>query len=162
MLEKRYKNIFYKMILSSIIILILTSCSSKKTIEKAPSISDIDEKIQETVDISNMNIGDSEKLEKLYDVDVEDLEDFVLYTPSTNIEANEIAILKVKDTNKIDDIKDKISTRVEKQATNFKDYLPDEYFLIEKHVLKTKDNYILFIISEDAETIEDIFDESFK
>lgn len=160
--EKRYKNIFCKIILSSIIVLILTGCSSKKTTGRAPSISDIDEKIKETVDISNMDIGDSKKLEKLYDVDVEDLEDFILYTPSTNIEANEIAILKVKDSNKIDDIKDKLMKRAEKQGDIFKDYLPDEYFLIEKYVLKAKDNYILFIISEDVETIEDIFDEFFK
>lgn len=26
--------------------------------------------------------------------------------------------------------------------------LPDEYFLIEKHVLKMKDNYILFVVSK--------------
>ena len=162
MIKKRYKNIFYGTILCSIIILALIGCSSKKMTGKTPSIIDIDEKIKKTVDVSNMDIGDSEKLEKLYDIDVEDLEDFVLYIPSTNIEANEIAILKVKDTNKIDDIKYKISARVEKQATNFKDYLPDEYFLIEKYVLKMKDNYILFVISEDAEIIEDIFDESFK
>lgn len=62
---------------------------------------------------------------------------------------------------KIDSIKEKISHRIEIQAKNFKDYLPDEYFLIEKHVLKSKDNYILFIISEDADVIEDIFDRSF-
>ncbi len=95
-------------------------------------------------------------------MDVEDLEDFILYTPSTNIEANEIAILKVKDSNKIDDIKDKLMKRAEKQGDVFKDYLPDEYFLIEKYVLKAKDNYILFIISEDVETIEDILIEIFQ
>ena len=162
MIKKRWKNIFYGAILSSIIILALTGCSSKKTTRGVPTINDIDEKIIKTVDISNMNLGDEDRLKKLYDIDKDDLEDFLLYTPRANIQANEIAILKVKDTNKIDDIKDKISARVENQATNFKDYLPDEYFLIEKHVLKTKDNYILFIISEDTETIEDIFDESFK
>lgn len=162
MTKKKCKNIFYGAILCSIIILALTGCSSKKTTGEVPTINDIDEKIIKTVDISNMNLGDEDRLKKLYDIDKDDLEDFLLYTPRANIQANEIAILKVKDTNKINDIKDKISARVENQATNFKDYLPDEYFLIEKHVLKTKDDYILFIISEDAETIEDIFDESFK
>lgn len=162
-MAKSFKKIFGGIILYGLILFVLTSCSSNKSTDnKSPSISDIDEKIKETVNVSNMDIGDSKKLEKLYDVDVEDLEDFILYTPSTNIEANEIAILKVKDSNKIDDIKDKLMKRAEKQGDIFKDYLPDEYFLIEKYVLKAKDNYILFIISEDVETIEDIFDEFFK
>ena len=162
MVKKGHRNIFYKTILCSIIILVLTGCSTKETIGKVPSINDIDEKIRETVDVSDMNLGDKDKLKKLYDIDKDDLEDFLLYIPSTNIQASEIAILKVKDAAEIDEVMDKVSTRIESQATNFKDYLPEEYFLIEKHVLKTKDNYILFIISEDAETIEDIFDRSFK
>lgn len=150
------------MVLFTFILFILTSCSSKRAMDKNISIKDIDEKIRETVDLSNMNIGDSEKLEKLYDIDIEDLEDFILYTSTKNIEASEIALLKVKDVNKIDDIKDKITARIEEKSNSFKDYIPDEYYLIEKHVLKTKNNYILFVIFEDVETIEKIFDESFK
>ena len=162
MTKKRLKDIFYSTILCSLIIFTLTSCSSGKSTDKNVSIKDIDEKIKESVDISNMNLGDSEKLQKLYDINSEDLEDFMLYTPSTNIEANEIAIMKVKDSSKIDDIKGKISARIDSQSVNFKDYLPDEYYLIDKHVLKVRDNYILFAISEDAGKIEKIFDESFK
>lgn len=40
--------------------------------------------------------------------------------------------------------------------------LPDEYFLIEKHVLKMKDNYILFVVSKDAAIIDGAFDEALK
>ncbi len=162
MVKKKYKGVFYSMVLCSLIIFVLTSCSSNKSTYKDVSVKYMDEKIKESVDISNMNVGDEEKLEKIYKIDIKDLEEFVLYTPSTNIQANEIAIMKVKDSSKMEDIQDKISERIDSQGTNFKDYLPDEYFLIEKHVLKTKDNYILFVISEDAETIEKIFDESFK
>lgn len=162
MTKKRLRDIFYSMILCSLIIFTLTSCSSNKSTDKNISIKDIDEKIKKSVDISNMNVGDSEKLKKLYDISSEDLEDFMLYTPSTNIEANEIAIMKVKDSSKVNDIKARISARIDSQTVNFKDYLPEEYYLIEKHVLKVRDNYIIFAISDDAEKIEKIFDESFK
>ncbi|WP_285848764.1 hypothetical protein [Paenibacillus sp. MER TA 81-3] len=36
------------------------------------------------------------------------------------------------------------------------------YFLIEKHVLKMKDNYILFVVSKDAAIIEGAYDEALK
>lgn len=164
MLGKNCRSIFYKVILFSFLILSLTACSSKELEGQLPEISDLKAEIEESVDLSNMNLGDRDDLEKLYDIEPDDLEDFLLYIPGTNISANEIAILKVKDKDKdqIDNIKEKISLRIENQSTNFKDYLPEEYFLIEKHLLKTKGNYILFTISEDVETIENIFDSSFK
>lgn len=164
MLGKNCRSIFYKVILFSFLILSLTACSSKELEGQLPEISDLKAEIEESVDLSNMNLGDRDDLEKLYDIEPDDLEDFLLYIPGTNISANEIAILKVKDKHKdqIDNIKEKISLRIENQSTNFKDYLPEEYFLIEKHLLKTKGNYILFTISEDVETIENIFDSSFK
>ena len=162
MLSKNCRSIFYKVILFSFLILSLTACSLKGSEGQVLEISDLKIDIEESVDLSNMNLGDRDDLEKLYDIEPDDLEDFLLYIPRTNISANEIAILKVKDKDEIDNIKEKISLRIENQSTNFKDYLPEEYFLIEKHLLKTKGNYIIFTISEDVETIENIFDSLFK
>lgn len=141
---------------------ILSSCTKNNTSVIEPSLNDMKNKLEEKMDLSNMDIGDSEKLEKLYDINPEELEEFLLYIPKTNIEANEIGIFKVKDTKDVDNIKEKVENRVKGQADIFKDYLPEEYYLIEKHVLKTKDNYVLFIISEEAGTIEKVFDEGFK
>ncbi|MCF6464294.1 hypothetical protein C3E90_00100 [Clostridium sp. Cult2] len=160
MIRKRYKNMFYGIILCSLILFVLTSCSSKSSTDDNLSVKDIDDKIKESINLSNMELGDSDRLEKLYDIDNDDLEEFILYTPKTNIQANEIAIFKVKDSKEIDDITEKITERIEVQSTNFKDYLPEEYYLIENHVLKAKGNFILYAISEEVETIEEIFDES--
>ncbi|MCU4724738.1 DUF4358 domain-containing protein [Bacillus cereus] len=109
-----------------------------------------------------MKEGDSKKLQKLYNINTDEVESFVLYTAPTNIKADEIAVIKVKDVKNVEDIKKNISNKVEKQSKSFKDYLPDEYFLIEKHVLKTKDNYILFAISKDADKVEKTFNQLLK
>ena len=106
--------------------------------------------------------SDSDKLKKLYDIDADKIEGFKLYTAKTNIEANELLILKVKDKEDIDGINEAINDRIETQSNSFKDYLPDESYLIENHILKSNGNYIVFIISEEAEQIENAFDESFK
>lgn len=140
----------------------LFGCSSKKSAAKTPSVKEISGKIEQAIDMSNMKTGDSSKLQKLYKIDSKDLEEFAIYAPTSNIKADELAILKVKDANKLNEIKEKISKRVENQGTSFKDYLPNEYALIEKHVLKVNGNYILLAISKDSEKIEKIFDESFK
>ena len=161
-MTKKLTKILRIFVLCSLILVISTSCSKKESMDKSPSIEDLNNELKETVDLSNMDIGDEEKLKKLYDIDSENLEEYILYIPKSNIEANEIAIFKVKESEDLEEVEEKIKDRVEEQATNFKDYLPDEYYLIEKNVLKTKGNYILFAISEDVDKIEKIFDESFK
>lgn len=146
----------------SLILIVLTSCSQNNTVAKSPSIKDIDNELNKSIDLSNMDMGNGEKLEKLYDIDPEDLEEFSLYVPKSNIEANEIGIFKIEDSTNLGEIKAKIEKRLEEQAAIFKDYLPEEYYLTENSLLKTKDDYILFVIYEDVELIEKIFDESFK
>lgn len=158
----RCKNVFIGVVFLIFILLIMTSCSKEKNNDRNISVKDIDEKIIESIDISNMDMADEERLEKLYDIDIEFLQEFVLYVPKTNIEVNELFVLRAKDKDDIDDIKEKIENRIEEQSDNFRDYLPEEYYLIEKHVLNIKGNYILFAISEEAETIEDIFNQFFK
>ena len=136
---------------------IFTGCSSKQQKSKELSVKEINEKIKSTVDLSGLKEGDSEKLNKLYGISQDEVEDFVLYTAASNIKADEILILKVKDEKNIDSIKGKITARVKSQDEVFKDYLPEEAYLVENNVLKVKGNVILFVISKDAEKIGEIF-----
>ena len=44
--------------------------------------------------------------------------------------------------------------RVDTQKNNFEGYGPEQLKLIEKHVLRESDPYVLFVISKDAETVK--------
>lgn len=140
---------------------ILAGCSKEEEVKNI-SVDQINKTIEETVDISQMRTGDMDKLKKLYDIKEDEVEEFVLYTAPTNIKADELAIIKVKKSESIENIKNNISKRVEKKGNSFKDYLPEEYYLIENHILTTKGNYIFFVISDKAEDIENAFNKSFE
>lgn len=158
---KNFKKVLMSLLVISFMTATFAGCS-KASDAKNVSIKEIGEKIEKGIDLSDMNSGDEAKLEKLYKVKADDVEEFFLYVPKSNIKASEIAIVKIKDASKVEDFKKNFTERLEKQSSSFKDYLPDEYFVIEKNVLKTKDNYIFFTISKDVDKIEKIFDESFK
>lgn len=158
---KSFKKLLMPVLVISFMLVTFAGCS-KGTDTKNVSIKEMGEKIEKEVDLSDMKSGDEAKLEKLYKIKSDDVEEFFLYVPKSNIKASEIAIVKVKDANKVEDFKKNFTERLDKQSSSFKDYLPDEYFLIEKNVLKTKDNYIFFAISKDVDKVEKIFDESFK
>lgn len=141
-------------------ICVLSGCSSAT--KKDVSVKNINEKISKVTNISEMRQGQKEKIEKLYNINSNEIQEFVLYTAPSNIKSEEIAIIKVKDEKDVDNIKDKIEKRVEVQGNNFKDYLPKEYGLIEKHILKSNGKYVLLAISKDGEKIEKVFDDALK
>lgn len=151
-----------KVFLILLIITNLAACTSKsENTSKEISIEEINKKITQVVDISELTKGDENKLDKLYGIKKENIEDFVLYLPPSNIEASELLLIKVKDKTSIDSIKEKIAKRVEKKSEIFKDYLPEEYYLVEKHVLDSKNQYILFSIHKEGNKVQKAFDESF-
>lgn len=147
-----------------LIIAALSGCSPSEKHEppKAPAVSDIAAKIQETVDLSEMNEADGQKLTRLYGINSEDVEEYWIMVPGSNIKAQEIAVIKAKDSDKAEEIVEKLQARVERQANSFKDYIPDEYFLIQNHVLKSQGNYVFLVISEESDEAEKIFDSFFK
>ncbi|MBC8590918.1 DUF4358 domain-containing protein [Wansuia hejianensis] len=159
---KLFKSMFRGIIMLVIIIFIITGCSSKNTIDSNISFKDLETKIKGIANMSNMNVGDMESLESLYGINKDEIEDFIFYTSTTNIKADEIVVLKVKDSSKIDEIKAKISKRIDEQTMKFQDYLPEEYYLIEKHILKSKNDCILFVILEEAENVEKVFDKEIQ
>lgn len=140
-----------------------TGCmKTNEASSKNPSVNEIDDKIKQSVDISSLEKADGEKLQKLYGISPDDIDEFLLYIASTNIKADEIAVFKVKDEKDLENIKNKIEKRVEEQSEDFKDYLPIEYDLLENHIVKCKGRYILFVVSDKSESVLNAFEESLK
>lgn len=163
LLGKINRKMVIGILLITFIILNTVGCgSTQKAVVKSPTVKEIFEKVKQAVDLSEMRDGDEAKLKKLYGISKDDVEEFVLLTAPSNIKADELLIIKVKDTNNINGIKEKISSRIEKQTSSFKDYLPDEYYIIQKNIVKTKDNYVIFAVSKNADKIANAFEESFK
>ena len=129
-------------------------CSNKNKI----SIDDLNASIKKVTDMSNMKKENSEKLKKLYGIEENKLDGFMLYKADSNIKADEILIIKLKNKDDADDYKNKINKRIDKQEVSFKDYLPKEYDLLKHSILKSKDNFIIFVVSKDADKIEEAFD----
>lgn len=140
----------------------LVGCSGKEEGESHLSALEVGKYIKQVVKLDNLKEEDAHKLDKLYQIKSEEVESFILYTAVTNMKADELTVIKVKDANQLESIQGKILKRIEAQEIKFKDYRPDEYFLVEKHVLKAKGNYIFFAVSAEAEQMENAFDEAFK
>lgn len=152
-----------KRILALIVVIgVLSGCAGKddKTSEQQ-SATEIGKSIEQAVSLKEMKKQDLNKLQKLYKIDADSVDDFILYTSTSNVKADELAVIKLKDERQAESVKENIEQRIEAQKMKFKDYRPDEYFLVDHHVLKTKGPFVFFAVSKEATSMEHVFDGAF-
>jgi len=138
-------------------------CSSKNDLTSYnPPLNDIVEKAMQAGEYPEMLELDEKKLERFYNITPSEIAEYKVFIATTNVKADELAVIKLKNPSDAGAIKEKINKRIQQQANSFKDYLPNEYSLIENHVLSVKGNYILFAISKNADKVEKAFAGFFK
>lgn len=123
----------------------------QKEVEVISNLTEIDLKSEE---ISEMN----ENIIKNYNINPDDVEEGIMKFPMINLQADEVVIIKVKDESKVPVIEEALKSHVDFQLKAFENYVPKNYDLVKNHILKSQGKYILLTISEDAEKIEEIFD----
>ncbi|WP_051998257.1 DUF4358 domain-containing protein [Lysinibacillus fusiformis] len=156
-------NSVFTIIICMMMLGVLNGCSSNQnTSDKLPAAIEIGKQMQQAINLEEMKQGDQKMLQKLYGLPMDEVESFVLYTAPTNIKADEIVVIQVKDLKHINSITEKMTHRIATKSKSFQDYLPEEHFLIEKHILKTNDHYILLAISKDANELVKVFDKALK
>lgn len=132
--------------------------SIKKDSDKAESTVSADTKVEET---KKEEQNDGKILKKLYSIDKLNLDDFLLYAPTSNMQASEILILKVK-PGYMGSIKTNVQKRVDAQTNSFKNYDKEQYNIIKEYELKVKGDYLFLIITKENSKIEDAISRSYK
>ena len=135
-----------------------TSCMTYKNVD----LTLIEKEITSTINTENFSKGSLKELRRFFNINSDDILDFLIYTPAYTMDVNEILILKLKDNSNIDAIKDAIDARVESQIQTFGSYGPTQCALLEDYIVKSKGNYIFYSVSPDNEKIYEIFKESIK
>ena len=124
------------------------------------NLEDIENDISSKISLDKMEKGNSKTLKRYYGLNSSDLDKFILYTPKSTMDVDELLIIKVKDESQIQSIQDVIDSRVNKQIESFSGYGPKQCELLENYEMKVKGKYIFFAVSEDAQEMKEIFKES--
>lgn len=128
---------------------------------KEPDMEKLKTKILDSADLNNMVEGDAQRLRKLYYINKNQVEDFILYAPKTNMDASEILVLKAKDVEGVKHLKEKVEARVDKQSESFASYRPELKTVIDDYKLKEKGQYLYLIISGDNKKIDKAIEKNF-
>lgn len=153
-------------LISALLIVFTFGGCAKKGDEGAAkdiSVADIIAAIEEKVDLDMVeDLSKDETLEKNYYINLEDVAEAEIKTAMMNVKSSELAIIKVKDSSKVEDVKKSVEKRGEDLDKQWSTYLPDQHELVKNRIIKAVGNYVILIIDEEAEQIEEIIESKLK
>lgn len=145
------KNIFL------LLLLLITSMTTACGVDNNKSLSNVEEDMIKITDFHNMKKATNKDIRRFYNINIHDYDEVILYKPKSTMDVNEVLMVKVSDKSQIDSLKDSIDSRITYQLNSFGSYGPKQCALVDNYELKSKSNFLIFAISENAEEIKDAF-----
>ena len=96
-------------------------------------------------------------LKKNFNLNADDYEGVLIYTPLTNMDAEEVLLIKLKSTDQADSVTAAIEARVQAQYDIYEGYAPLEIAKLDNAVIDVQGNYILYVVGDFAGETDKIF-----
>ena len=157
--KERYKN--YYLIEVVIIISLFFGLYPFLRIKEA-DMNSIKKDLEQIVNLDLAYSGDENALKKIYYINKSYVEDFVLYAPKSNMDVEEILVLKAKENIDISEVESKVNERLSKQKDSFSNYNPEKEQILDKYILEKEGQYLIFVVSEKSSEIYKIIKDNFK
>lgn len=125
--------------------------------ESRAAFSDVQEAVISAADLTPMVEGDNQTFKRLYGLSASDYENVLLYYPTTNMGAEELLLIQLKDLSQQQAVKDAIESRLDTQKKSFDGYGVDQYAMLEKAVVEVQGNYILLVVANDPAPVRKAF-----
>ena len=110
------------------------------------------------IDMTNMLEGDNQLVKRFYGLDPASFDGCILYYPTTNMMAEEVLIVKLKDMSQQAQVRAAIEKRIETQKTTFEGYGVEQFELLTNNaVIEVRGNFILFIVNADSAEAQKAF-----
>lgn len=104
------------------------------------------------IDMTNMLEGDNQMVKRFYGLDPSEYEACSLYYPTTNMMAEELLVIKLKDLSQQETVRTAIENRIATQKTTFEGYGVEQFELLSTHaVVEIRGNFVLFVVSDASE-----------
>nr|WP_307988968.1 DUF4358 domain-containing protein [uncultured Niameybacter sp.] len=118
--------------------------------------------ITDSMEIPMLNPMDSTYFADTYGIDTSLLKSYEVRMPVMIVHSSEIGIFELNNASDAEKVIAGIEKRVEGLKSQWQSYLPDQYELVQNYKTATKGNYVIFVVSEYADTIISSFNAQVK
>lgn len=114
--------------------------------------------VTQTIDMSNMLEGDNTMIKRFYGLDPSAYEACILYYPNTNMMAEELLIVKLRDVSQQETVRLAVEERIATQKNTFEGYGVEQFALLSDHaVVEIRGNYVFFVVNAQSAAARDAF-----
>lgn len=147
-------------ILMVVLLLIFIVMLQIGTPDSSSSLEEVSQAVSSSVSLEGMEESSNQMFKKFYGLNANDYEGVSLYAPASNMDAEEILIVKLKDSSQAETVTDAINKRLETQKASFEGYGVEQFDLLEDHILDVQGNFILYVVHPDATKADQAFKDS--
>ncbi|MBQ6381153.1 MAG: DUF4358 domain-containing protein [Clostridia bacterium] len=141
-------------------VVVLIVFASQNKISKAP-MKEVSSAVSKSIDLKKMQKGNDSSFKRLYGLDSAEFESVFLYWPKSNMDAEELLIVQLKEIDQQQQVKDAIEARLATQKKSFDGYGVEQYALLtDSSVVDVQGNYILFVVHKDCSKADAAFREA--
>lgn len=142
------------MVVILLVFIILLQVGNKNSNSTLNAVTD---SVIKAIKVEGMEESSNRMFKKFYGLNASDYEGVTLYAPVTNMNAEELLIIKLKDRSQAESVTEAINSRLETQKSSFEGYGIEQFDLLENHVLDVQGNFILYIVHPDATKADQAF-----
>ena len=154
------KNLFYSIVRWTIVVAVILSLGvggGSGSVSKADP-QEVAQAVTATLDMSQMLSGDNQLIKRFYGLDPAQYEACILYYPTTNMMAEELLIVKLKDNSQQETVRKAAEKRIETQKTTFEGYGVEQFEMLTSNaVIEVRGNYVLFVVAPNSAEARDAF-----
>lgn len=144
-----------------VLALTLAACSQGNA-DKTADLPKTLETMKEQVEFSDVMELDEAGLKTNYGIEADDVKQFAALVDTSGIKCEEVVLIEATDADAAKTVKEQLEKRMESKLAQNKDYLPEQYAIIEKCSVEQSGNYVSMIVGQEHEKLTEIYHNAFE
>jgi hypothetical protein len=129
------------------------SSAVEVTTEQEKTVNEIYDEILSEVELPSMVVMNDNYISNYFSIDLSLLDEYVVANAEDVIYADTIMILKMKNPESAGALEDSLEAMLEQKKLELKNYLPEQYAIVEASEIKIAGNYIYLVVSDQEDDI---------
>ncbi len=151
---------FGKWILALILVAAIFSRGKSDNLSET-SFENMSAQVTAAADLEAMQPADAQMIRRLYGLDGSVFDGVILYYPKTNMGAEELLLVKMKDPSQAESLRAVIDKRLETQINSFEGYGVEQTAMLKSSVVEIRGNYALFCSAAKPDPVLEAFSKAY-
>ncbi len=144
----------------AVVLAVLSGCAAGGEKEIKIDVNEVYESIAAKVTMPEMMTLSEKRMLNFLGIDSQQCVQYAVYVCADNLCADEVWMVEAVDAEAADLIEELAKGRLERKAAENKDYLPDQYEIVQKGQIIRSGNYVMLFVSPEVDTVVEIFNEA--